>query len=267
MKKIFAVAVLFALTSTAALTQAPVSQGKPVYMQKESRWTGFYVGVNAGEGLGTSNARTSTTYSSAGYFANSSVAAINTVGNRDLTLNGIAGGGQVGYNRQMSHLVLGIEGDFGALSTDQSATTLTTYPCCAPSSFMISQKVSTDWIATVRPRMGVVLGKRLLVFVSGGVAETAIHYSSGFEDNFSSAFEAAVVPSHLKTGWAAGGGLEMALNRHWSIRPEYLRASFGNVSSVGTPLTTSEGPFPTTVFLHRADLNTNIARLAINYTF
>jgi len=267
MKKIFAVTVFLALASAAALSQMSTPNSTPTYNHKAPSWTGFYVGINAGEGLGTSSARTSTVFAPTGYFASSSVPAVNSTGKQDLTLNGITGGGQFGYNKQFSWLVLGLEADFGALSTDASATTQTTYPCCAPSSFTVKQGVTTDWIATVRPRMGVTLGKHTLLFVSGGVAETEIHYSSLFTDTFASAYEYAKVPSTLKTGWVAGGGMEFALCKHWSVRPEYLHASFGNASGVGTPLTTSLGSFSTSVFQHRADLNTDLVRLALNYRF
>jgi outer membrane immunogenic protein len=197
------------------------------------------------------------------------VPAIATTGNQNLSLDGVIGGGQFGYNRQVApKWVLGAEADYDAFKTSTSATGTTVYPCCSPTAFTITQKVSTDWIATVRPRVGYTAGKRGLLFISAGAAQTKINYSSLFTDTFASANESAAA-SVLRTGWIAGGGGEFALDKHWSARAEYLYASFGNVKNAGTVLTAYSPPvsYPTNPFTHTATLTSNIARVAVNYRF
>src|SRR6476661_8040934 len=78
-----------------------------------SHWTGFYIGVTGGGGwAGQSNANTSTVFSPTGYFAASSVPAINTTGNQSLTGGGGTVGGLAGIRAQFGSFVLGVETDF-----------------------------------------------------------------------------------------------------------------------------------------------------------
>jgi outer membrane immunogenic protein len=266
MKKFLAIAAIAAIIPVSALAQA-AAQNK----NEAINWTGFYAGLNAGGAIGSSNAQTATVFSPTGYFATTSVPAIATTGNQNFNPLGAVGGVQFGYNWQVApKWVLGAEADFGALKTSGSATGTTVYPCCSPTSFTITQNVTTDWMATVRPRVGYTVGKRSLLFISGGAAETKVNYSSLFTDTFASANESATA-SVLKTGWIIGGGGEYAVNKHWSARAEYLYANFGTVSNVGTVFTTIEGgntyTWPASTFTHTATLTSNIARLAVNYRF
>jgi outer membrane immunogenic protein len=278
MKKIFVLAAIAAIVPACALAQG----GAP----KPGNWTGFYAGVNAGGVIGVSNAKTASVYSSTGYFQTTSVPAVNSTGNQNPNPDGEAGGAQFGYNWQIApRWVLGAEADFGAFETNGSASGTTVYPCCSPYTFTIAQVVSTHWLTTVRPRLGYTVGTRSLLFVSGGAAETLLHYSSLFTDTDTSANESAST-SVLKTGWTAGAGWEYALSNHWSARAEYLYTGFGTVSNAGTVFTIIESEeetvrpaasihteagttytFPTTTFTHTANLNSNIFRIAANFRF
>ncbi|HXB19892.1 MAG TPA: outer membrane beta-barrel protein, partial [Candidatus Solibacter sp.] len=121
-------------------------------------WKGFYVGGNAGGVKGSADTFTSTVFSPTGYFAMSSVPAIAAVGKQKLSPRGFTGGGQVGYNFQTGHFVLGLETDFGAMHVNDDFVGSTTYPCCAPTNFTVKQSISTDWLWTARPRVGVAAG-------------------------------------------------------------------------------------------------------------
>jgi len=192
-------------------------------------------------------------------------------GNQNMNPMGYAGGLQFGYNQEISsNWVLGAEADFGALVANDSVTVKTVYSCCSPYFFTIAQKVSTDWMSTIRTRVGHTFAKRGLLFVSGGGAETRLRYSSLFTDNYASAHESASA-SVLRTGWIAGAGWEYALNRHWSWRAEYLHADFGSVSNAGSVLSTLQGTstynYPANPFTHTATLTSNIAHVALNYRF
>lgn len=164
--------------------------------------------------------------------------------------------------------MLGAEADYGAFVTNDSATAAAALTCCAPDIITISQKVSTDWMSTVRLRAGHTLTRRSLIFLSGGAAETQLHYSSLFTELMDKSNESAS-SSVLKTGWIVGGGGEFALNKRWSTRAEYLFADFGSVSNAGTVLYSPFGNFyvPANPFTHTATLTSNIVRLAVNYRF
>jgi opacity protein-like surface antigen len=181
------------------------------------------------------------------------VPAIASTGDQNLNPPGYAGGVQFGYNRQVfSKWVLGGEAEFGALVANDSVSVKTVYPTDAPYYFTIAQKVSTDWMSTVRARVGHTVAKRVLLFATGGAAETRLRYSSQFTDDAWKAAESSNA-SVLKTGWIVGGGGEYALNRHWSARAEYLYSDFGTVSNAGSVMTeTYDGTEPENPFTHTA---------------
>ena len=155
---------------------------------------------------------------------------------------------------------------------DASQTGTGVYPCCAPSTFTVSQRVGSSWLFTARPRIGWTHGP-VLIYTTGGLALTTIHYREAFTDTFPTppstpATESAKFDT-MKTGWTGGGGLEFKVARHWSVKGEYLYNAFGRVSKTSTNLTafSAATTFPTNVFTHSTDLRAHIIRAGINYRF
>ena len=221
---------------------------------------GVYIGAVGGGEQGNSDAHTFTVFSPTGYFALSSVPAIATVGNQHLSSSGANGGGTFGFSLQHHGLVYGAEMDFGAMSMSASRTGSATYPCCAPTAFTVTQTVSTDWLFTGRGRLGVALGN-ILFYGTGGLAATNLNYKALFTDTFATAHENAGVEEKRK-GWIAGGGAEVRLSHHWSIKGEFLHADFGQVQTTSRNLTAFTPPiaFPSNQFTHNADLTAHIYR-------
>jgi outer membrane immunogenic protein len=230
---------------------------------------GFYFGGNAGSAHHDINAKTTTVFSPTGYFASSSVPAIATAGNQNVTGFMPTGGGQFGYNFQKGKFVVGFETDFGAMSSVSKSTTAT-YPCCAPTAFTVKQSVNTNWLFTARPRAGFTLGP-VLVYGTGGIAITNAGYEVLFTDSFATAHENALIKPSAKNGWIAGGGAEFRLSHDWSLKTEYLHANFGTAATVTSNNLTAFTPaiaFPTNVFTHQVgDLSTNIVRSGLNFRF
>jgi outer membrane immunogenic protein len=227
---------------------------------------GLYVGLNTGGASASSNAQTSTVFSSSGYFATNSVPAIATAGAQNLGSNGFMGGGQVGYNLQHRHLVFGLETDIGTMKLTKSQSTTATYPCCAPSAFTVTQSLTTSWVYTLRPRAGFTHGP-LFVYGTGGVAVTNVNYQALFTDTFAAAHENGGV-DQVQKGWAAGGGVEFKLRRHWSVKGEFLHADFGSPSATSTNLTSApSSSWPASVFMHTANLTASVYRFGLNYRF
>ncbi len=222
-------------------------------------WTGFYLGVNAGYGWGSSNASTTTEFAPTNYWFASSVPLVNGAGTGTVSADGFVGGGQAGYDWQFGHLVLGAEADFGSFNLNGSRTAGANYICCA-GSFQMTQSVNADWLLTARARLGWA-ANRWLVYGTGGVAVTDLSHRSIFADTFGAAEN--VNDSAMKVGWAAGAGLEYAFSPNWSLKAEYLHLEFGSVSSISI-LGGAAASFPTRMF-HSADLDTDIARAGINY--
>ncbi|HEU4804812.1 MAG TPA: outer membrane protein [Nitrobacter sp.] len=200
-------------------TKAPVMT--PVY-----DWTGFYLGVNAGLGLG----RDRTVHDLGG-------GAISTY----LQPLGAVGGGQIGYNWQTNSfvgpIVFGVEADIQGADMTDSRTNL--------NGIQYNQKL--DWFGTVRGRIGLVNGPTL-TYLTGG-------YAYG---NVNTTVVEAGVPyafSGNRDGWTWGSGVEAALGGNWTGKIEYLYVDLGNRTDVFDGGTQA---------LH-SELRENIFRAGLNY--
>jgi outer membrane immunogenic protein len=273
----FVIAIFVALTAAPAAfaadmpAQAPVYTKAPVVAPAYS-WSGFYAGVNAGGAWGNSSLNTSTTFDPAlGYFASSSVPAVNAVGSQKAKPNGFTGGVEAGYNWQTGSFVFGVESDFNYLGLRGHATGRGVYPCCAPAAFAINSSVNTNWLFTARPRIGVASGNWLF-YATGGLAITDLNAKFTFTDNCGdvancdspaapNAFETASF-SRTKLGYTVGGGIEAGLWSNWTVKAEYLYVNFGtsSIKLVAPVVSGSQQPFT-----HSADLQANIARVGLNY--
>ena len=231
-------------------------------------WTGFYVGGHAGITVGRTGVNTSTIFSPTGYFDPTSPAAINSAGAQTVESNGFNGGGQAGYNKQFGRFVVGAEADFGVARINKEIVSGDEYPCCT-STFEIAQSVKTNWMFTARPRVGVTAGPALL-YATGGLAMTDVEYNAVFTDTDSDAFETASFKK-TRTGYAAGGGVEVKVSNRWSAKVEYLYADFGRVSGTSNNLIVDYGQgdeaVPENVFSHSARVKSHNFRFGMNYRF
>ncbi|MEQ1765270.1 MAG: outer membrane protein [Pyrinomonadaceae bacterium] len=239
-------------------------------------WTGVYVGGHAGITVGRTGVNTSTIFSPTGYFFTTSVPAVNAAGAQTIESNGFNGGGQAGYNKQFGRFVIGAEADFGAHGINKEIVSGDEYPCCS-TEFEIAQSVKTRWMFTARPRVGVTAGPALL-YATGGLAMTDVEYNAVFTDNDSDALETASFKK-TRTGYAAGGGVEVKMSDRWSAKVEYLFADFGRVSGTSNNLTTTDFggkevvggsgtiTWPENTFTHSARVKSHNIRFGMNYRF
>jgi outer membrane immunogenic protein len=248
----------------------------PVIAPPVSSWAGFYIGVNLGGFWAKSDDPTTTVFSPLGYFDVTSVPAVNAAGALSNTGSGFTGGGQAGFNWQSGAMVAGVEADFNYFGFSRSATGTGIYPCCAPAGFTVTAAAKTDWLATLRGRLGFA-NNNWLYYATGGAAFTDLKGSFTFTDNcgdFASCngpggpnAAEALSFSKTKTGWTAGGGIESKWG-NWSVKAEYLYVSFDGVSGVGLISTPALNPFAANnPFTHSMDLRSHIGRLGLNYFF
>ena len=230
-------------------------------------WKGAYVGGYAGVSISRSDASMTTVFSPTGYFNPTSPAAIAALSPQHPDGTNATGGFTAGYNFQHNWLVVGLEGDIGAMNRDETRSGSATYPCCAPTTFTVSQRVQAGWLGTVRPRLGFAAG-RALFYGTGGIAVTNLKYRGVFSDTFATAAETRELSAN-KMGWIAGGGLEYKVAQHWSVKGEYLYANFGDEKGTSTNLTAFTPPiaFPTNVFTHAVDLRSHFVRFGFNWHF
>lgn len=204
-------------------------------------WAGFYVGGNLGGGW----ANTSADFTAAGVgFASA-----------DNHMSGVTGGMQAGYNWQNGPYVFGAETDFQAANIDGTLSTACPVALCGvPLSARYEQKV--PWFGTVRARVGYGMDS-WLIYATGGYAYARLQTDAAANAGGATAH---LSQDNTRSGWAAGGGIEVALARRWSVRAEYLFMDFANATTTwavpGLPRLSDDTTF-----------NMNVVRAGVNYRF
>jgi outer membrane immunogenic protein len=194
-------------------------------------WTGFYFGGQIG--YGWLNPDANLTPLPQPDFS----AAVRT--DVDLDANGITGGGQIGYNYQLGHFVIGAETDFSG--SDMGDSTTHTGTIGRETQFYHADE-NIDWYGTARLRLGFAPSCRFLLYGTGGLAYGDANCSGNL--SFGSSSEHYPISfDEMKIGWAAGGGGEFSLNRHWSVRAEYLYIDLGDKFGSASGLPENHRPF------------------------
>src|SRR5271157_2220919 len=140
-------------------------------------WDGFYVGGEFGGGLGTSRKDFS-----------------NNASTGDFRVDGVIGGATVGYNRQWGNLVAGLEGDLSGSGIDGNTS-------CPNHAFTCG--TNTDWLATVRPRIGYTMDS-FMPYATGGLAVGDVNVHSFLNTTGGN----GVNYTQTKVGWTTGAGVE-----------------------------------------------------------
>jgi len=147
----------------------------------------------------------------------------------------------------------------------------------SPITLTSSGSVDTNWLATVRPRVGVAFAN-FLVYATGGVAFTKqnntlndVGITTG-GGPFTGTVGAFAVTSSRDVGWTAGGGIEYAFAPQWSLKAEYLHLDFG--SATASAGATNQPPpalcpcgFTDAVLTATTHLRADIVRVGLNYQF
>jgi outer membrane immunogenic protein len=172
-------------------------------------WTGMYLGGNFGYGFQNTDVT-----------AGASVPGIFPTDFRTAP-QGWMGGAQIGYNYQVGAFVLGAEADIDAANI--SASNSQGVPAIGVSA-MTSQKL--DWLTTYRAKFGILPFQHFLVYGTGGLAGAGVTTAS---NACAGSCGATSIDSTL-WGWTAGGGIEVLVNDHWSVKAEGLYYDLGQVS-------------------------------------
>jgi len=260
---LFAAALPLTAASIAAaadMAMAAKAPAVPVYS-----WTGCYVGGNLGGGTSASNF--GSTVDPGTYLGPADAATVSADGSGSANAIGFVGGGQAGCNWQSGTLVLGLEGDFDSFHSHPNInnnTATTGVSLANGSPFTNTQSLTTNFLATVRPRVGIA-ADRNLAYVTGGVAFTSISYAESYADANPAPGPGAgaVSASRSLVGWTAGAGWEYALAEHWTVRAEYLIAGFPTTNATGTIV----APGGTNALHGSADLFIQVLRAGVNFKF
>lgn len=224
-------------------------------------WTGYYVGVNAGQGWSESEAER--TIGGTGYFASTSVTAIQDASAMTLEEETFTGGAQFGVNVPVAEGVLiGFEVDAQGVGNEGLGTATVTYPCCGPSEFTTTNSVEQTWFGTARARIGFAT-ERFMIFATGGYAGAQTKLTQTFSDNYPFA-PGPIAPQTIEhsaflSGYSLGFGIELMIESGASVKFEYLHVDLGDIDAAGTiavPTHTSDG---------RANVTDRYLRVGFNF--
>ena len=251
----------------------------PALAEQSTDWSGAYLGAVGGHSWGEASTNFSPSPLMAIPFFNEfllpgAYQSLQSAGSQNYGMNGFLGGIELGYNHQINHLVLGLEADFQYtdLGNRQSKTTILNVNPLLNSSINFPTEfdgqVRSDWLSTVRTRVGYAEGN-LLGFISGGLAIADYSYRSGRTLNVSNGINTEAISSatnttaQILTGWTVGAGAEYALIQNWSVKAEYLYARFDNIGDNSSTLS----GIPLEAVSRTSAFTQHIARLGINYRF
>lgn len=200
------------------------------------------------------------------------------------TDRGALGGFQIGYDWQFNQAWLaGGEADFDLSSISGNGTSNFFSPPVGGLGNTLQQATDerVKWFGTVRARIGYLVSNSLLIYGTGGFAygratESARYFNPGPFGGFIGGLGSCPAGSlcyagssaRVSTGWTAGGGFELPVMNHWTVKAEYLYVSLGGNNFTESNLPSVSVPAPTaSITAHFSDTNFHVVRGGLNYRF
>ena len=190
--KIRALAVIAAVMAipTVSLADEPPPSGPPpapvaaYCCEPPAIWTGVYIGGHVGGAWGDPN------------WTFPFIESFNTAAGQNFSTpgEGAIAGGQIGFNYQIRHFLMGVEASYaGSRFSDTVAGPIATNP--------LDRFTITSDLLMVTGRLGLVHGQYLF-YGKAGYASANVEVKAG------SSTGATAFASHRENGWTVGGGLE-----------------------------------------------------------
>ncbi len=264
----------------------PSMKGAPAPVPLPPQWNGLYAGLNLGADLGGDDVVSQITYATAPGF-NAGTVLAGTYPVRFTNVSGFLGGAQAGYNYQMAlgqgmkDLVLGLETDIqGLTASDSQYVSNLGMSTLSPFGHVYmggNYSRSTDYLGTVRGRIGLVLKPTVLAYATAGLAYGGVNFSGqtmGADISATSVvkgvgFGVSSV-SGAKAGYALGGGVEWMFLPNWSVKAEYLYFDLGTftTNSPRLDVKSATGAVVTnTASIEKGTFDGHVLRAGVNYRF
>jgi outer membrane immunogenic protein len=295
-KALIGIASIAALIGTPALA-ADMALKAPPPADPIWTWTGWYVGGNVGYSWGRDHGPITLSDPVAGTL-------FSVTGNT--RLDGVIGGGQIGYNWQIKNWVYGLEADIQAsgqrgntnIVCPGGTPTALTGPAglailngtCSPGhvgdtapfnvpAFAVTDSLSEklDWFGTFRGRIGPTVTPKTFAYLTGGLAYGHVNVADtvsginiigaqGVNGSTLVPVGAGVSTGTIKAGWTIGAGIESVLWGNWTGKIEYLYIDLGTVS--GSFVTPIITPAGNNLIAsYSSRVTDNILRVGLNYQF
>jgi outer membrane immunogenic protein len=238
MKRLSAIAIGLVAATSLGGTAMAADLTEPV--PEDFDWTGPYIGAHAGWGWIDLDGK----YDTSDIEDGEDDFVDDDNGKFDLDDDDFLAGLQIGYNWQVDHFVLGVEGDisFGDWHDHLSNSD--------------DEEVSfdTNTLITLRARAGLAFDNLMVYATAGGAwTDTEFKASDGIADNGERDLD--------DIGLVVGGGAELAVDEHWSVRAEGLYYYFDEKEDIQS-LTSDTDPDD---FIRLNDIV--VARVGLNFRF
>jgi outer membrane immunogenic protein len=210
MKKIVLSMVAAATVSSVAMAGGDIA---PVPVTPVDNWSGFYVGLQAGYNWGDADLDA--------YNDNRG----GHVGTASFDVDGMVAGIYAGYNWLLADdWLIGVEGEWNYVDASDA-----THPIRDNDGMevdYITVKVTQDWEASLRARVGKVMGD-YLPYITGGIAWTSVNVKA---DNQGGGNHVGTVvdDDQIFIGWTIGAGVEMAISENLHARVQYRYTDYGD---------------------------------------
>jgi outer membrane immunogenic protein len=250
------------LPALAADLPARVTKAPPVLVSPAYDWSGFYVGVSAGYTFGEDENISTTGQVQAN---------INNViggarpGQVRLEREGFIGGGQAGYNWQVTpNWVVGLETDISYTDIREDRNVVTV-PLNGIGTLNNVFSTRMEYFGTVRGRIGYAWDRTLL-YATGGLAYADIENSVAFFGPSTAGGLLQFQGRNRRTeaGYTVGAGIEHAFGSNWSVKAEYLYYDFRD-ETVNVAVIGNGGGG--TGYNSRFENDGHIVRAGLNYKF
>lgn len=227
-------------------------------------WTGCSVGVNAGHGWAKAEF-SSVPNEAINIFAQNNgvaaqIAAQQAGSNAADDSGGFTGGAGLSCNVQFDKAVLGLETDINYTDL-ASAEARGPFPLTAGVSTVWENGFRSNYLGTIRGRVGLVANPQSLLYATGGLAYADLALMSATDFPGFNGFRFDGSSSGLKLGWTAGLGWEAVVHGPWTAKVEYLHVDLGE-RTASAPQNIFGSPFAWT---HSARLTEDIVRVGLNY--
>ena len=176
----------------------PVFTPVPVFT-----WTGAYFGINAGYAFTESDTIRTTGIGALQNNVNNNLRRANVRVSQD----GFTGGGQIGYNLQLtpgSGIVVGVEADAQYTDLQRSVTQSIFLPAINPNQLTNTYRTDLGFLGTVRGRVGYAFD-RVFVYGTGGFAYGDVTQSVTLQTNAPVTYFGG--RARIVSGYAYGGGI------------------------------------------------------------
>ena len=220
-------------------------------------WKGFYIGAQAGYLGGSGEPEICATV--AGTDRDCSGRA-SDYGLGDNNPSGVTAGGYLGFNYRINAMVLGVEGDLNW--DDASDDGVKGSPDFE--SVFGPQKVSLNWDASVRARIGMVVGDRAMLYATGGPSWINVELKNDYCNLIEGEPGIRCGDESTELGLQLGAGAEFLVTDNLSVKAEYLHGWYGDTNL--NVFTFNDGVDDVT-FSSNQNLQTNVFRAGVAWHF